>query len=224
MIEVCWAYLQNYSWKYLDELQKFLYNEFKIHINKSTLSESLKIVRISRKVIIKVILKHSEICYNDHCEKIVYYTADQIVAINKSAVTEHTKYYHHEWSLFNITSYVHNLFHQTEHQSILPTYTKNEVLCHLIWKSSINTVRMLAFLEEVVLPHCNAYLRPQSVLLINNCSIYHNKASSILSYYQNADVKVINNNKDSSVLTRSSVYTICAHNMILNSSSYLPTC
>ena len=168
-------------------------------------------------------LKCSETCHNDHCEKIAHYTADQIVAINESAATEHTWYHHHEWSPFDITPCVYNPFHQTECWSILPAYTKNEVLCHLIWKGSINTARMLAFLKKAVLPHCNAYLRPWSVLLMNNCSIHHNEASSILSYHQNADVEMINDNENSSVLIRSSIYTTCAHNMMLNFSFYLPT-
>ena len=111
----------------------------------------------------------------------------------------------------------------TECWSILPAYTKNGVLYHLIWKGSINTTKILAFLKKTVLLHCNAYSEPQSVLLMDNCSIHHNETSFILFYHQNADVEVINDDENSNILIRSSIYTICAYSITLSSSFYLPT-
>ena len=118
---------------------------------------------------------------------------------------------------------VYNLFHQTECWSILPIYTKNEMLCHLIWKGSINIIRMFAFLKEAVLPHCNAYFRSQSVLLMNNYSIHYDEASSILFYHWGADIEMINNNENLSILIRSSIYTTCVHSIALNFFFYLFT-
>ena len=132
MLKALQLYFHEYSYKFQDELQIFLFNEFNVWISQAVISKDLKKKWISKKVMKQQVLKQSKLCCNMYREKISFYTTDQIVAINKSAASEHTCYYCCEWDSFNIISHVYCFLQQSECRSILSVYIIDEVLCYLI--------------------------------------------------------------------------------------------
>ena len=132
IIESLQLFLQKFLFKYFDELQMFLYDEFKIWVDTATISKALKTTKIIKKIIKKITLKCSEICCNSYHRKIAQYTAEQIIAINESVIFEHTCFQQWGWTSSDIISFIHQPLYQSEHRSILPVYTVDEVLAHLI--------------------------------------------------------------------------------------------
>ena len=150
-------YLQNYLYKYFNELQFYLFNEFNIWLSLSAISHTLKNAKINQKMMKNTALKYSKTCHNDYHKEIIVYTADQIVVLNEFIISEHIHYQQQEWDSLNIILNVHKPLAQSKHRSILSAYTINDILYHIIYKGSINTDKMLKFLKKKILSQCTSY-------------------------------------------------------------------
>ena len=63
---------------------------------------------------------------------------------------------------------------QSERWSILPALTIEGYLDYIIFHRSITTKIFNDFVEDRVLPYCNPYPGPRSVLILDNASIHKN--------------------------------------------------
>lgn len=67
----------------------FLYDKFEVWVDTATISKALKTIKIIRKIMKKVTLEYSKTCCNDYHREVAQYTAEQIIAIDKSMAFEH---------------------------------------------------------------------------------------------------------------------------------------
>ena len=63
--------------------------------------------------------------------------------------------------------------------SIFPTYTSEGFMNWEIFQGSFNTELFNFFIEMKVLPFCNAYPDPRSVLIMDNAPIHHSEVLSL---------------------------------------------
>ena len=66
-------------------------------------------------------------------------------------------------------------FKYYEHYSILPAYAIDGYIAWIIHKGSITTSIFNEFIQEYVLPICNEYPGPHSVLCLDNASIHYSE-------------------------------------------------
>jgi hypothetical protein len=73
---------------------------------------------------------------------------------------------------------VKELLKQTPQWSILPAYTIDRYIVTAFFQGSINTEQFEDFVIDFVLPRCTPFLGRNSVLVMDNCSIYRSKVIS----------------------------------------------
>ena len=171
------AYLKDRPWAYQDEMQLYLYDDWGIVVDQSTVSRVLKSMDISRKMLKRIAEERDQDCRNGYQFQIANYSADMLVYVDELAANEHTKDRKYRWSAFDVTPHVVRPVKRSERWSILPAYTVDRILCHHIHQGAINGARYEWWLENEVFSRCSRFPGPRSVLIIDNASIYHAEVS-----------------------------------------------
>jgi hypothetical protein len=88
------------------------------------------------------------------------------------------------WAPIGVTPHVYQSIKRSERWSLLPVYTLDGFFTWDIIQGSYTTDLFNAFVEEKVLPFCNPYPGPRSILIVDNAKIHHNEVhlTSILHF------------------------------------------
>ena len=95
-----------------------------------------------------------------------------LVFVDESAANERTLDRKRGWAPIGVRPTETRPHKRSERWSILPAYTSNGYITHEIYQGSYNTERFNQFIAEKVLPLCNAWPAPHSVLVMDNASIH----------------------------------------------------
>ena len=79
------------------------------------------------------------------------------------------------WAPIGVTPHVYKSIKRSERWSILPVYTIDGFFVWDIIQGSYTIDLFNAFVEEKVLPFCNPYPGPRSILIMDNAKIHHNE-------------------------------------------------
>jgi DDE superfamily endonuclease len=79
------------------------------------------------------------------------------------------------WAPLGVAPYVYQSIKRTERWSLLPVYTSDGFFSWEIIQGSYTTESFNAFVENKVLPYCNPYPGPRSILVMDNAKIHHNE-------------------------------------------------
>jgi len=107
--------------------------------------------------------------------KLTLYTAEQFIFIDESAANEHSAHRKRGWAPIGATPHKHLSFKRSERFSILPAYTCNGFMDWMVVKGSFDKELFNFFIETRVLPYCNVYPGPRSVLVMDNAPIHHSE-------------------------------------------------
>ena len=177
-------FLEAKPWAYLEEMALYLFDEFDVVVALSTISRSLKNqMKISRKVMKKEALERSQTCRNAYMLRISEFISDQLVFLDESAANEHTMNRKHGWASVGISPSVIRSVKRGERYSILPAYAIDGILAYHLYQGSIIGSRFEWFFREEVLPRCNAYPGPKSVLIMDNASIHHTEVKEFFKLH-----------------------------------------
>ena len=80
------------------------------------------------------------------------------------------------YSLHGIKPHIYRPVKRSQRYSILPAYTSSGILAYTIQQGSITGEKFRRFLKYKVLPRCNRFPGPRSVLLMDNCSTHYGVA------------------------------------------------
>jgi transposase len=94
------------------------------------------------------------------------------VFVDESGANERTGYRKYGWSPRGSIAIEYSPLKRSERWSILPALTLNGWIDCLIFQSSITGQIFEDWLEQKVLPQCNPYPGPRSVLIMDNASIH----------------------------------------------------
>jgi transposase len=166
-------YLAGRPHAYLEEMKDWLYDQYDIETTLSTVYRALIKLQYSRKIATKRAAEQSDALRRVYAARIAQnYTADMIVALDESACNERTGDRKYGWSAINSTVELKYSFKRSERWSLLPALTVDGYLSYVIFQGAITSEIMESFLENEVLPHCNRYPAPNSVLVLDNASIH----------------------------------------------------
>jgi len=153
----------------------FLWDEFGLSTSESTVSRVLKHLRISRKVLQRQAAERSKELREHWAVRLTEWTPNQLVFIDESAANERTADRKYGWAPIGQRAIESVELKRSERYSILPAYTIDGYITWIIRQSSITGNIFNEFVEEYILPVCNEYPGPHSVLIMDNASIHCSK-------------------------------------------------
>lgn len=107
--------------------------------------------------------------------KLANWTADQLIFIDESAANERTSDRKYGWAPIGITPHEIRSFQRSERWSILPAYTMHGFMTWDIKHGSFTAELFEEFIENKVLPRCNPFPGPRSVIIMDNAPIHQSK-------------------------------------------------
>jgi hypothetical protein len=100
------------------------------------------------------------------------WTADQLIFIDESAANERTGDRKYGWAPVGVTPHVSRAFKRSERWSLLPAYTVDGFITWEILQGSFTAGLFENFIENKVLPLCNPYPLPHSIIVMDNAPIH----------------------------------------------------
>ena len=96
-----------------------------------------------------------------------------MVFIDESAANEKSAHRKYGWAPIGSTPHVDMSTKRSERWSILPAYTSDGLMAWDIVHGSFDKELFNNFIREHVLPQCNPFPGPRSVLIMDNAPIHH---------------------------------------------------
>jgi hypothetical protein len=102
-------------------------------------------------------------------------TADQLIFVDESAANERTGDRKYGWAPVGITPHESRSFKRSERWSILPAYTADGFIAWDIKHGSYTADSFEDFIENKLLPLCNRFPLPRSIIVMDNAPIHQSK-------------------------------------------------
>ena len=115
--------------------------------------------------------------------KLASYTADQLVFVDESAANERTGHRKCGWSPVGVTPHEYRVLERSKRWSILPAYTVDGFVIWKIEHGSFTQQLFEDFIEFTLLPICNPFPGPRSIIVMDNAPIHHSDVCICLGMY-----------------------------------------
>ena len=152
-------YLLENPWAYQDELMDILYDQFEVVISQPVVSRTLAAMKVSRKDMRREASERAGMCRNKYMAELSQFLAHQLVFIDDRK---------RGWSPLGTVPGVKRPTKRSERWRILPAYTIDGIIASHIHQGSTAHAHLEYFLKHQVLPRCNPFPRPKSVLIVDN--------------------------------------------------------
>src|SRR4051812_6030811 len=151
----------------------FLFDEFDVVVNERTLRRLFRRKRWSLKQMQMRAKQQSMELRLEWITRIKDFTQEQFVFVDESAANARTLDRKRGWSEEGVPCRGVQALKREKRWSVLPAYTIDGYLPGvLIHQGSITKALFLKWLNEAVLPLCQPYPRPRSVIVMDNASIH----------------------------------------------------
>ena len=160
---------------YTDEIALYLWDRFDVWVDRSTISRSLKRLDSTRKQMQTVAAQRDPELRDDWLRRLCGWRADQLIFVDESAAMERTALRKWGWAPRGQLARQSVPLKRSERWSILPAYGLDGYLGWLIRQGSITAESFNEFIRETVLPRCNPWPGPQSVIVLDNASIHRSQ-------------------------------------------------
>jgi DDE superfamily endonuclease len=108
-------------------------------------------------------------------DQLTSWSADQLIFIDESAANERTGDRKYGWAPVGVTPYESRPFKRSERWSILPAYTIEGFITWEITQGSFTAETFEVFIENKVLPLCNPFPLPRSIIIMDNAPIHRSE-------------------------------------------------
>ena len=98
--------------------------------------------------------------------------AEQLIFIDESAANERTGDRKYGWAPLGVTPHEYRSFKRSERWSVLPAYTADGFIAWDIKHGSYTIESFNDFIENKVLPLCNPFPGPRSIIVMDNAPIH----------------------------------------------------
>ena len=170
--EAIQAFIEAKPWAYQSEIQDYLLDECGIAVDQSTVSRTLKRLKITQKSLRRIAAERSEALRLHWCYIRLRWTASQLIFLDESGANEYTCFRKREWSALGVRPTVSVSLARSERYSILPAYCVDGIPSHFVYQGGIGGATFLWFIRELVLPHCTPYPGPRSIIVCDNASAH----------------------------------------------------
>ena len=107
--------------------------------------------------------------------KLASWTADQLLFIDESACDERSAHRKYGWAPIGITPHKYVPFKRSERWSILPIYTIDGFITWDLKQGSYTAESFEEFIKNKVLPRCNPFPGPRSIIVMDNAPIHQSE-------------------------------------------------
>ncbi|PPQ90786.1 hypothetical protein CVT25_010287 [Psilocybe cyanescens] len=160
---------------YLDEVHVRLIQYCNINVSLSTISHTLHKLALSWKQVSPAAAERNELLHATWQAAYAEIPADYIVWLDESSVDDHTNQQQMGWAQVGQACVHREFFVHGQRYSVLPALTCDSYIALDIFEGSVNKERFLAFLNEQLALKLNPYPGPNSVVILDNCTIHHDK-------------------------------------------------
>ena len=153
----------------------YFWEEWGIDCSQSTISRFIKKRKWNRKKVQRIGNSQSEELRLGWKAQMLHFTAEQLIFIDETLFNETTGWRSHAYAPIGQPARYQGPRSRGRTWSVLPAYTVHGYLpCIGIREGYYNGDAFYQWLEEELLPQCNAYLAPRSVIVMDNVGVQVN--------------------------------------------------
>lgn len=169
-------YVERYPTAHQKEMRWFLWEEFGVVAHQSTVSRALHKLDITRKKAQRISSRQSAELRTQWLVESRDYLAEQFVFVDESNFNESTGWRRFGWAAVGCAARYHADRTRGRSWSVLPAYTTEGYLpCTGIRQGYFDAEAFYRWISDELLPHCNPYPEPRSVIVMDNASIHCNE-------------------------------------------------
>ncbi len=177
-------------WLYLDEIQEFLLEAFDIEPSIPTISLALKRIRVTRKKLKVEAAQRNDELRTQWRDNLQHFTAEQLVCVDESGSDERTGDRQFGWSDSGARAIVRRWLANKDRVSVLPAYTVEGYITSVTFEGTCTGDIFEDFIIDQLLPLCNPYPGPRSVIIMDNASVHQSCQQVIVTACRNRGVWV----------------------------------
>jgi transposase len=165
--------LNEYPWFYQDEIAEFLLEVYDIEVSQYTISIALARIKLTRKKLKIEAAQRNQELRTAWQDTLQYFSANQLVFIDETGSDERTGDRQYGWARIGERARVSRWFGRRDRVSLLGAYTIEGYIAGITFSGTCNAELFEEFIIDYLLPLCNPYPQPRSVLIMDNASIHH---------------------------------------------------
>jgi hypothetical protein len=153
-------------------MEEFMLDEFGATPSQATIFRSLERAKWSRKVALKHAKERSDALREVFWTMTRDWELSQVVALDESAANERTADRKRAWGLINEPVFAPYVGNRTRRVSVIPAMDVNRYFVWEVLEGGLTKEYFEWFMEFRVIPFCNPYPHPRSIILIDNASAH----------------------------------------------------
>jgi transposase len=165
--------LDERPWFYQDEIADFLLEAFDITVHQSTISRTLQRIEVTRKKLKVEAAQRNQELRTQWQYELRDFTADQLVCVDESGSDERTGDRAYGWATKGSRAVVRRWLARRNRISVLPAYTVDGYIASRTFEGTCTGEIFEDFIIDELLPLCNLYPGPRSVIIMDNASVHH---------------------------------------------------
>jgi transposase len=165
--------LNKFPWFYQDEIVEFLAEVFDIDVSRGTVCNALTRIKFTRKRLRIEAAQRNQELRTAWQDTLQYYDADQLVFIDETGSDERTGDRSYGWAELGQRATVTRWFGRRDRISALPAYTIDGYIAAKTFSGTCNGEIFRDFIIDDLLPLCNPYPHPRSVIVMDNASVHY---------------------------------------------------
>jgi transposase len=165
--------LNKFPWFYQDEIAQFLYEVYDIRVCQGSISYALARLKLTKKKLkIEAAQRNEELrtAWQDYIQT---FSADQLVFVDESGSDERTGDRSYGWALSGVEAKVSRWLESKDRISALLAYSLDAYIAGITFPGTCDADIFESFLIDELLPKCNPYPLPRSVIVLDNASCHH---------------------------------------------------
>jgi transposase len=165
--------LNNFPWFYQNEIAEFLLEVFDIDVSLHAISTALARIKVTRKKLRAEAAQRNQELRTAWQDALQYYTASQLIFVDETGSDERTGDRQYGWAKQGERARVSRWFGRRDRISFLGAYTIQGYIAGITFGGTCNAELFEEFIIDHLLPLCNPYPQPRSVIVMDNASIHH---------------------------------------------------
>lgn len=180
--------LDEQPWLYLDEIRDFLLDSYDVDVCISTVYNMLQHIMFTRKKLRVVAAQQNDELRREWQYNLQEFTAEQLVCVDESGSDDRTGDRFKGWASSGARAVVRRWLSNRKRVSVLPAYTLEGYIASITFEGSCTADIFEGFLIDHLLPLCNPYPAPRSVVVLDNASVHHANMGRIEEAYRRRGV------------------------------------
>jgi transposase len=178
MMSALKAVLDAEPFLYQDEIRDFFLDAFDIEVHRSTVSRALSWIKMTRKKLRVEAAQRNEELRVQWQFFLQEFTAVQLVFLDESGSDDRTGDRQYGWAFSGVRAVVQRWLARRARVSVLAAYGLEGYIKTTTFEGTCNGDIVEQFILEL-LPTCNPYPGPRSVIIMDNASVHHAQIEGI---------------------------------------------